>query len=63
MAEEELRESAARLGLPRNQGELLAGVSGESTPPSSHLTVTKSSPLEAILSLVTVPASSNAFLT
>ena len=51
MVEEEIKESEQRNWACLDiRVKSLAGVSGESGPPSSHLMLTKSSPLDAILS-------------
>jgi hypothetical protein len=59
----DIAEAYGRQRRPGKRQKLMAGVSGESTPPSSHLMLTKSSPLETVLSLVTVPGYSKSFLT
>lgn len=52
-------EQAAYFLMREMSVNSVAGVRGRSTPPSSHLMLTDSSPLEATLTLVTVPGCSN----
>jgi hypothetical protein len=64
MAEEE-RKTSEQLGSAFLEIRVnsVAGVRGESRPPSSHRMLTTACPLNAILTLVTVPDCPNSFLT